>query len=40
VSAIGIQELKKMKPKLKIESGQFIFKLADTILPKRIDLNK
>ena len=40
VSAIGINELKKKRPKLKIESGQFTFKLADTILPKRLDSNK
>jgi hypothetical protein len=40
VSAIGINELKKKRPKLKIESGQFTFKLADTISPKRLDPNK
>ena len=40
VSESGINELKKKRPKLKIESGQFTFKLADTILPKRLDSNK
>jgi len=40
VSAIGINELKKKRPQLKIESGQFTFKLADTNLPKRLDSNK
>jgi uncharacterized membrane protein len=39
VSESGINELKKKRPKLKIESGQFTFKLADTILPKRLDSN-
>lgn len=38
VSAIGINELKKMRPQLKIESGQFTFKLADTILHKRLEV--
>jgi len=40
VSESGINELKKKRPKLKIESGQFTFKLADTNLPKRLDSNK
>ena len=40
VSESGINELKKKRPKLKIESGQFTFKLADTISPKRLDSNK
>lgn len=40
VSATGINELKKKRPKLKIESGQFTFKLADTNLPKRLDSTK
>jgi len=40
VSESGINELKKKRPKLKIESGQFTFKLADTILPKRLVSNK
>jgi hypothetical protein len=40
VSAIGINALKKKRPKLKIESGQFTFKLADTISPKRLVSNK
>ena len=40
VSESGINELKKKRPKLKIESGQFTFKLADTNLPKRLDSTK
>jgi len=40
VSESGINELKKKRPKLKIESGQFTFKLADTISPKRLVSNK
>ena len=40
VSESGINALKKKRPKLKIESGQFTFKLADTILPKRLVSNK
>ena len=40
VSESGINALKKKRPKLKIESGQFTFKLADTISPKRLDPNK
>jgi len=38
VSESGINELKKKRPKLKIESGQFTFKLADTNLPKRLEV--
>lgn len=40
VSESGVSEFKKMRPHLKIESGRFIFKLADTIVPKSLDLNK
>lgn len=38
VSERGINELKKKRPKLKIESGQFTFKLADTNLSKRLEI--
>lgn len=38
VSESGINALKKKRPKLKIESGQFTFKLADTNLPKRLEV--
>ena len=40
VSESGIHELKKKRPNLKIESGQFTFKLADTNLNKRLDSTK
>lgn len=38
VSESGINELKKKRPQLKIESGQFTFKLADTNLHKRLEV--
>ena len=40
VSESGIHEFKKMRPLVKIESGRFIFKLADSISPKRLESNK
>lgn len=39
VTESGLRELKLRRPNLKIESGQFTFKLADTNLDKRINLN-
>ena len=40
VSESGINQLKKKRPNLKIESGQFTFKLADTNLNKRLEVTK
>jgi uncharacterized membrane protein len=40
VSEKGLKELKLKKPHLKIESGLFTFKLADTNLNKRLEIAK